>query len=111
MELYILDNDNHPVPVRWGEYEEWHDRLPAGDKCQLGKRLKQDSVGPFTVSTLFMGSPIGFFGRKPQLWLTLTLGPDRYAEQVYSSHRASLQGHARTVRELKRKEVSNLAIA
>ena len=104
MELYILNADNVGVPVSWGDYELWHDNLPADQKCNLGKRLKQDTVGDITIATMFLGTPMGFFGRKPQLWVSISLGPNEYAEQVYSSHRACLQGHSRTIRQIKKGE-------
>ncbi len=92
-QLYMLDDDNQAIPVSWGKYEEWESRLSRSDKSVLGKKLRSDTVGNSNVTTFFMSTPIGFYGRKPQLWVTIASGPDLFIERVYSSHRAAISGH------------------
>ena len=101
-QLYILDNDNNAVPVTWGKYDEWEARLRSEERSALGKKIKTENVNGTAVVTYFMGTPIGFYGRKPQLWLTVAAGSDFYNERVYSSHRAAVSGHGHQVRELKK---------
>ena len=101
-QLYILDNDNNAIPVTWGKYDEWEGRLSRAEKSVLGKKLRSDNVGNINVTTFFMSTPIGFYGRKPQLWVTFAAGTDFYNERVYSSHRAAVSGHGNQVRELKK---------
>lgn len=99
--LYILDDDNHAHPVSWGDYEAWEDRIPQEERCALGKRLRVDTIGSVSVATVFLATPIGFYGRKPQLWLTLAVGDGYWEERRYSSHRAAISGHSAACRALK----------
>jgi len=113
-QLYMLDDDNQAIPVSWGKYEEWESRLSRKDKSVLGKKLRSDTVGNTNVTTFFMSTPIGFYGRKPQLWVTIASGPDLFIERVYSSHRAAISGHLAQIRDLKKlqkKQALSLGIA
>lgn len=101
-QLYILDDDQQAIPVSWGQYEAWESRLKRQDKSVLGKKLRSDTVGNINVTTFFMATAIGFYGRKPQLWVTVIAGPDYFDESVYSSNRAAISGHLAKVRELRR---------
>ena len=106
LQLYTLDNDGNAVPASWAEYGEWHSRLPDEDRMGIGKLLRKETIGANTIITIFLGAPIGYFHRSPQLWVSLTLGPGKLIEQVYSSTRAALQGHGRTARQLRRSSVA-----
>lgn len=92
--IYILDPENNARPVSWQEYDAWEAEIPKENRTALGKRLAVDHFGSVVVVTTFMATPIGYFGRKPQLWITLTIGPGIWEESRYSSHRAALSGHA-----------------
>lgn len=100
-QLYILDDDNQAIPVSWGKYDEWEARIKREERSVLGKKLRVDTVGNTSVVTYFVSTPIGFFGRKPQLWITIASGATNN-ERVYSSHRAAIQGHLTEVRELRK---------
>lgn len=106
-QLYILDDDNQALPVSWGKYDEWENRLKRDDKSVLGKRVKSTVVGGNSVITYFMSTPIGFYGRKPQLWVTIASGKNLFNERVYSSHRAAISGHLSQVREIKKSLISS----
>jgi hypothetical protein len=101
-QLYILDDDNQAIPVTWGKYDEWEARIKREDRSVLGKKLRVDTVGNTSVVTYFVSTPIGFFGRKPQLWITIASGSVN-VERVYSSHRAAISRTPDTkLRELRK---------
>lgn len=100
-QLYILDDDHQAIPVSWGKYDEWEAHISREDKSVLGKKLRVDTVGSTSVVTYFLSTPIGFFGRKPQLWITIASGSVN-VERVYSSHRAAISGHLNQLRELRK---------
>ena len=93
-DLYILQEDGNAHPVSASAYSEWEDMLNDNERCCLGKRLKADTVNGTNIITMFLGTPVGHFGRRPQLWVTLALGDGVFSERRYSSHRAALNGHA-----------------
>src|SRR6056297_1946976 len=72
-QLYILDDDHSARPVTWGEYDRWEESLPQEDRCALGKRIRTEISGGVVVTTVFLMTPIGYFGRRPQLWLTMSI--------------------------------------
>ena len=98
-QLYILDADNNARPVSWQEYDQWEEQIPEDQRCALGKRIKQDVISGTTIVTFFLATPVGYFGRKPQLWITLALGDGVWDERRYSSHRAAISGHLAACRE------------
>lgn len=100
-QLYILDHDNSPVPVSWGEYERWEERIPPDQRCALGKRLKHETIDGVSVITVFLATPVGYYGRKPQLWITIEAGDGHWSERRYSSHRAAMSGHTAACRSVK----------
>ena len=100
-QLYILDDDNQAIPICSGKSDEWEARIKREERSVLGKKLRVDDVGNTSVVTYFVSTPIGFFGRKPQLWITIASGATNN-ERVYSSHRAAIQGHLTEVRELRK---------
>jgi hypothetical protein len=93
-QLYILDSENVARSVSWQEYDAWEETNPKESRTAFGKRLAVNHFGEITVLTVFVSTPIGYFGRKPQLWITLTIGPNIWEESRYSSHRAAMSGHA-----------------
>jgi hypothetical protein len=106
-QLYILDQDNIPRPVTWQEYDSWEETIPEDQRCALGRRVKQDMIGEINVITVFLATPIGYFGRKPQLWLTLSIGKNVWEERRYSSHRAAISGHLSACREFRQTILSS----
>ena len=98
-QLYILDQDNNARPVSWQEYDQWEDQVPKEMRCALGRRIKQDCINNTSIITMFLATPVGFFNRKPQLWLTLVVGPGVWEERRYSSHRAAVSGHLAACKE------------
>ncbi|KAA1261605.1 hypothetical protein LF1_41560 [Rubripirellula obstinata] len=100
-QLYILGSDDQPVPVTWAQYDDWEESLSKDARCALGKRLKTNVANGIAITTVFLMTPIGYFGRKPQLWLTMTVGDGVFEERRYSSHRAAMQGHSASCREFR----------
>ena len=99
-QLYILNEDSNAVPVSWGAYDEWESRIKREQRSVLGKKLREDFVGNTSVVTYFISTPIGFYGRKPQLWVTIASGGVSN-ERVYTSNRAAINGHLAQLRELR----------
>lgn len=110
-QLYILNEENNAVPVSWQEYDAWEESIPKEHRSALGRRIEQTHIGPVMVVTVFVATPIGYYGRKPQLWLTLSVGPEIWEERRYSSHRAALQGHAAACREITRQNTPKPTLA
>jgi hypothetical protein len=92
-QLYTLDEIGQVKPVSWAEYDQWEQSLDPSERCPLGTKLKADILGSATVTSLFSLVPMGYFGHKPQLFLTLTVGEGIWLTSVYTSHRACLSGH------------------
>jgi hypothetical protein len=103
-QLYILNDESNAIPVSWGAYEEWESRIKREQRSVLGKKLRCDTVGNTSVVTYFISTPIGFYGRKPQLWVTIASGAVNN-ERVYTSHRAAINGHLAELRELRKQNV------
>ncbi len=83
--LYVLDADNNARPVSWSEYDLWEETLPKDERSALGRRLRFDEVGGVSIVTLFVCTPTGFYGRKPQLWITLAVGGGVFEEMRHSN--------------------------
>jgi hypothetical protein len=70
---YVLDADKNPVPEpdlrRWAEAFETMDR-----------RVAYTEVGPWRVSTVFLGLDHSFGGRPPLLFETLVFPEGSYIE-------------------------------
>lgn len=105
-QLYILNDEYNAVAVSWGSYDEWESRIKREERSVLGKRLRVDTVGNTNVTTYFVSTPIGFYGRKPQLWVTIASGGTSN-ERVYSSHRAAINGHLSQVRDLRKQNAKS----
>lgn len=67
--------------------------------------VKQDIIGPFHVSTVFLGIDhnfASFFSKgRPILWETMIFGPDGssvdHYQERYASHEEAIAGHTRAV--------------
>jgi hypothetical protein len=101
VQLYVLNPEGEASPATLAEYDQWEQSIPAESKSAVGKQLKKDFVEGVVVITVFFCTPIGFFGKRPQLWMTMEIGPDHHEEHLYSSHRAALSGHSKAVRDLR----------
>jgi len=104
MQFFITDEAGDAHKTDFAEYDRWHSTLPDDQRISLGKLLAKDTIGDTTVFTIFIGIALGLFGRRPQLWTTFSAGPDSLRIQLYSSSRASMSGHARTCRELRKEK-------
>ena len=101
-QLYILNESNEAVPSTLSEVDAWESAMNPEERSSLGKLIANTAIGNCTVTTLFLASPCGFFGRKPQCWLTITAGHGIYRDSRYSSHRACLAGHIEAVSKAKK---------
>lgn len=107
--MYILDERGEPVPepdtLKWAEWTETSFRNGA-------RRLAQDTIGPYLVSTVFMGIDHGFGEGPPVLWETMIFGMEEEIEFLgkrrrcrkdagayrYTSKAEALAGHASAVK-------------
>lgn len=93
---YILDKDKNVIPAtmeEWGEFFEKPDRYLFSTKFE-------NSV---TVSTVFVGLPLGFTQDKenPLLFETMIFNGEYDGhEERYSSYELAKQGHYRMVEAL-----------
>lgn len=91
---YILDENGNPKPepntIKWAQWFESANRHVAKTK-----------VGPFLVSTVFLGLDHRLDGRGgPILWETMIFSEDSYDDEYqerYSSLEAALEGHKRAI--------------
>lgn len=103
---YILDDAGEPVRERdtiaWGAW------LEAAFKDGR-KHVGHDTVGPYYISTVFLGVDYAFGEGPPVLWETMIFGVadvgfhgKRYRKELYcerySSKADALAGHARAVK-------------
>lgn len=91
MKAYILNDQHEPVPINdFGKFEAWaraHDDL---------RRVGKDSIGRFTVSTVFLGLSHGERDGKPLLWETMVFPQGSWAEvycERYTSWAEAVAGH------------------
>jgi hypothetical protein len=92
--LYILAADgSSPVPVPDAEYDRW-----AAWFWDIGnRRVALTQVGPFVVSTIFLGIDISG-DQPPTLWETMVEGSDAWGRQIrYPSRAEAEDGHAAIV--------------
>lgn len=106
--LYVLDDAGEPVrepdTIKWGRW------LEAAHK-EGRKHLGDDTVGPYRVSTVFLGLDYDLGGPGPPvLWETMIFGlPEKetflgrrfhkeLGQQRYASKADALAGHARAVK-------------
>jgi hypothetical protein len=107
---YILDEQGEPVIERdlfkWGEWLE--EAVTTGSR-----HLAEDTIGPYRVSTVFLGLDHAYGNGPPVLWETIIFGTEeemeiipgkkrRYRKTVdqfrYTSKAEALAGHARAVK-------------
>ena len=69
--FYILDEDNHAVPV--DNALDWATWFEANRARRI---VKQESVGPYWISTVFLGLDHNWFGGLPLLFETMTFSGD-----------------------------------
>jgi hypothetical protein len=94
---YVLDDDGQPVATEdvllWGLwFEQAHER----------RVVARTQVGPYQVSTVFLGLDHDFtFRGPPVLWETMVFRDDTGGEDYdcrrYSSRQDAIDGHAITV--------------
>ena len=101
-DLYILDDDDTPVPATTSEYNRWEESIPPDERTALGKRIRSETVGTVSIVTVFVANGCGFHGRKPLVFLTMVHGPGTWINRCYSSHRACLSGHRDAVAKARR---------
>lgn len=93
---WILEPDGKtPVPVlNRGAWSRWYTTSPHD------RLLFRTIIGPFTVSTVFVGMDYNFFGGLPLLWETTIFGrEDTQVERRYSTYDDAVAGHAISVLE------------
>lgn len=84
---YIRAPDGEPIPafdvLTWARWFEKNDR-----------RVARTEIGPYTVSTVFLGLDHNLRDGPPILWETMVFGPkgDVYSDR-YTSQDAALAGH------------------
>lgn len=106
---YTLDERGEPVPEP--DLFAWAEWLEADQKTGA-RRLAQDTIGPYLVSTVFMGLDHGFGEGPPVLWETMIFGVEEEIEFLgkrrrcrkevgadrYTSKAEALAGHASAVK-------------
>lgn len=81
---YRLDENRNPVPCDVAELPSNKDRI-----------VKQEYVGEFWVSTVFLGLDHSFGEGPPLLWETMVFAGDFHEQYMdrYSSEKDALEGH------------------
>lgn len=86
---FLLDEDNNAYPCE--DYLEWAKKFG-----EMNRVVKQEIVGEFKVSTVFLGINHAYFGGPPLLFETMVFAKgghvDDYQER-YSTWAAALAGH------------------
>jgi hypothetical protein len=106
--MYYLDEQGEPVGVwqldAFGDprVREWYEH--AWEPGPRSKRVAQNDVDGYWVSTVFLLVDHQYGDGPPVLWETMVFsenssGSDLYCER-YTSREAAEQGHARVVAEL-----------
>jgi hypothetical protein len=97
LKYYRLDpGTGEPVPepdlLKWAAWFESADRAVA-----------RTAVGPFTVSTVFLGLNHAYGAQPPLLWETMVFGPGDVArhERRWHSRAEALAGHEAAVASLR----------
>lgn len=88
--LYILDERGESVPesdtLKWGEWFEVNPRS-----------LGDDSIGPYRVSTIFLGVDYSFGDGPPVLWETIIFGMPEEMEVIPKIRRRKRKSFRKTV--------------
>lgn len=93
---WTLNAEGEPVECDFLAWLQWFENGEA-------RVLRQDQVGSFKVSTVFLGVDHGWGDGPPLLWETMIFDDRTHAEafdgyqERYSSRRAALDGHHRAV--------------
>ncbi len=107
--LYILTSDGYLAPATLDMFNAWEDEIPEQDRTALGKRLRIDHAGDVTIVSFFIAAPVGWHNRKPQVFLTMSIGKGVWNERRYTSLRACINGHREEVKL--HRDRSTLALA
>jgi hypothetical protein len=88
---YILDGK---IPVPCEDLLQWGAWMETGDRV-----LKQEQVGQFWVSTVFLGLDHQYGAGPPRLFETMVFdaGRDGIYQSRYSTWELALEGHERAV--------------
>lgn len=104
--MFVLDENGEAVPernvLRWGRWMGKHN---------LERIVARTLVGPYTVSTVFLGIDHGFFG-EPRLWETMSFLTEVDNEGFHKSvddlpfrrwayREEALRGHEEAVEEVR----------
>src|SRR5215471_3275667 len=75
--IYILDDDGEPIPetdpLKWAVWFQ---------KANKTRIVKQEKVGPYEVSTVFLGMDHNFSGGEPILWETMVFNAKREEQDI-----------------------------
>jgi hypothetical protein len=98
-DYYILDKDKNVIRVK--EVMEWADFFEnAGNK----KIVRQEHVGHYFVSTVFIGMDYGYGERPPQIFETMVFyfgeSSDHYCDR-YATWQEAEEGHKKAVKWVK----------
>ncbi len=102
---YVLDEDNNVRGTNdvaeWGRFFE--------DKRRI---LKQEQVGPYWVSTVFLGIPHLSLREAPQIFESMAFEADGRARnevdcERYSTYAEAIAGHERMVQAMRGRVASN----
>jgi hypothetical protein len=88
---YILDGE---IPVPCEDLLQWGAWMETGDRV-----LKQERVGQFWVSTVFIGLDHQYGAGPPLLFETMVFDADRHNvyQYRYSTWELALKGHVRSL--------------
>jgi len=99
---YVLAADGktpieEPDTLKWAWWFEHADRV-----------VRQDRVGDYTISTVFLGIDHNWWGGKPILWETMTFGgcgislaSEDIMQRRYRSYEDALAGHMKVLEGVK----------
>ena len=83
MRFYTLDDKNNPVPCsldEWGKYFKH-------DFKENKRRVAEDRIGEYYISTIFLGVDHNFFEVGPPLvFETMVFKDDDYGCAIYENH-------------------------
>jgi hypothetical protein len=103
-DLYVLDDEGRPIQLDrstpdyeliWARFFEQHDR----------RIVQQDVIGPYWVSTIFLGIDHAWGGGAPVLWETMVFAdkklegdgfPIDFDQRRYRSREDAIAGHVTT---------------
>ena len=96
------DREGSPISLRtWVRLVTWDE-----EHAHAYRWVAIDEVGPFTVSTVWLGLDHSFFVGPPLIFETMVFGPGARDEQWrYSTEEDALAGHVQVVNEVRLLEV------